>query len=72
MEEFRVDPQVTTPEAQAAYIEQGRKLFAFNQTIPFTPENLAATKALFGEHHRRRQPCQNHQNHSSEGKLIMK
>ena len=49
MEEFRVDPRVTTPEAQAAYIEQGRKLFAFNQTIPFTPENIEATKALFGE-----------------------
>ena len=49
MEAFRVDPRVTTPEAQAAYIEQGRKLFAFNQTVPFTPENLAATKALFGE-----------------------
>lgn len=32
MEEFRVDPRVTTPEAQAMYIEQGRKLFAFNQT----------------------------------------
>jgi len=49
MEEFRVDPRVTTPEAQAAYIEQGRKLFAFNQTVPFTPENIEATKALFGE-----------------------
>ncbi len=49
MEEFRVDPRVTTPEARAMYIEQGRKLFAFNQTIPFTPENIAATKALFGE-----------------------
>ena len=49
MEGFRVDPRVTTPEAQAMYIEQGRKLFAFNQTIPFTPENIAATKALFGE-----------------------
>lgn len=49
MEEFRVDPRVTTPEAQAAYIEQSRKLFAFNQTIPFTPENIEATKALFGE-----------------------
>lgn len=49
MEEFRVDPRVTTPEAQAMYIEQGRKLFAFNQTIPFTPENIEATKALFGE-----------------------
>ena len=48
MEAFRVDPRVTTPEAQAAYIEQGRKLFAFNQTVPFTPENLAATKVLFG------------------------
>lgn len=47
MEEFRVDPRVTTPEAQAAYIEQGRKLFAFNQTVPFTPENIEATKALF-------------------------
>jgi hypothetical protein len=70
MEAFRVDPRVTTPEAQAAYIEQGRKLFAFNQTVPFTPENIEATKALFGQHHRRRQPCQNHQNHSSEGKLI--
>ena len=49
MEEFRVDPRVTTLEAQAMYIEQGRKLFAFNQTIPFTPENIEATKALFGE-----------------------
>ena len=49
MKEFRVDPRVTTPEAQAMYIEQGRKLFAFNQTIPFTPENIEATKALFGE-----------------------
>ena len=49
MEAFRVDPRVTTPEAQAAYIEQGRKVFALNQTVPFTPENLAATKALFGE-----------------------
>ena len=49
MEEFRVDPRVTTPEARAMYIEQGRKLFAFNQTIPFTPENIEATKALFGE-----------------------
>ena len=36
MEAFRVDPRVTTPEAQAMYIEQGRKLFAFNQTVPFT------------------------------------
>ena len=44
MEEFRVDPRVTTPEARAMYIEQGRKLFAFNQTIPFTPENIEATK----------------------------
>ena len=42
MEEFRVDPRVTTPEAQAKYIEQGRKLFAFNQTIAFTPENAEA------------------------------
>jgi hypothetical protein len=42
MEEFRVDPRVTTPEARAMYIEQGRKLFALNQTIPFTPENIAA------------------------------
>ena len=49
MEEFRVDPRVTTPEARAMYIEQGRKLFAFNQTIPFTPENIEATKALFGD-----------------------
>jgi acetyltransferase-like isoleucine patch superfamily enzyme len=49
MEEFRVDPRVTTPEAQAMYIEQGRKLFAFNQTIPFTPENIEPTQALFGE-----------------------
>ena len=49
MEEFRVDPRVTTPLARAMYIEQGRKLFVFNQTIPFTPENIAATKALFGE-----------------------
>ena len=49
MNEFRVDPRVTTPEAQAMYIEQGRKLFAFNQTIPFTQENIEATKALFGE-----------------------
>ena len=49
MEAFRVDPRVTTPEAQAAYIEQGRRLFAFNQTVPFTPENIEATKALFGE-----------------------
>ncbi len=39
MEGFRVDPRVTTPEARAMYIEQGRKLLAFNQTIPFTPEN---------------------------------
>lgn len=44
MEGFRVDPRVTTPEAQAMYIEQGRKLFAFNQTIPFTPENIVVTK----------------------------
>ena len=49
MEEFRVDPRVTTPEAQAAYIEQGRKVFALNQTVPFTPENIETTKALFGE-----------------------
>ena len=41
--------EVTTPEARAMYIEQGSKLFAFNQTIPFTPENIDATKALFGE-----------------------
>ena len=49
MEEFRVDPRVTTPEAQAQYIEQGRKLFEFNHTIAFTPENIAAAKALFGD-----------------------
>ena len=49
MEEFRVDPRVTTPEVRAMFIEQGRKLFTFNQTIPFTPENIEATKALFGE-----------------------
>ena len=45
MEGFRVDPRVTTPEAQAMYIEHGRKLFAFNQTIAYTPENIEATKA---------------------------
>ena len=45
----KMDPRVTTPEARAMYIEQGCKLFAFNQTIPFTPENIEATKALFGE-----------------------
>ena len=49
MEGFRVDPRVTTPEAQAMYIEQGRKLFAFNQTIAFTSENAEAAKALFGD-----------------------
>ena len=49
MEGFRVDPQVSTPEMQAMFIEQGRKLFALNQTIPFTPEIIEATKALFGE-----------------------
>ena len=49
MEGFRVDPRVTSPEAQAMYIEQGRRLFAFNQTIPFTPENHEATQALFGD-----------------------
>jgi len=49
MEEFRVDPRVTTPEAQALYIEQGKVLFKFNNTIPFTPENIAATKELFGD-----------------------
>ena len=49
MEEFRVDPRVTTPEAQAMFIEQGRKLFVFNQTIAFTPENAEAAKALFGD-----------------------
>ena len=49
MEEFRVDPRVTTPEAQAKYIEQGKVLFKFNNTIAFTPENIAATKELFGD-----------------------
>ena len=46
MEEFRVDPRVTTPEARAMYIEQGRKLFAFNQTR---------------QCHRRRKSCQTDQ-----------
>ena len=45
MEGFRVDPRVTTPEAQAMYIEQGRKLFAFNQTIAFTPENAESSQS---------------------------
>ena len=45
MEGFRVDPRVTTPEAQAMFIEQGRKLFAFNQTIAFTPENAVVAAA---------------------------
>ena len=45
MEGFRVDPRVTTPEAQAMYIEQGKRLFAFNQTIAFTPEHAEAAAA---------------------------
>ncbi len=48
MQEFRVDPRATTPEEQAKYIEQGKALFEFNNTIPFTPENGTATKKLFG------------------------
>jgi hypothetical protein len=49
MQEFRVDPQLMMPEEQAKYMEQSKVLFKFNNTIPFTPENLATTKELFGE-----------------------
>jgi len=49
MQEFRVDPRLTTPEEQAKYMEQSKVLFKFNNTIPFTPENLEATRELFGE-----------------------
>lgn len=49
MEAFRVDPAVSTPETRAMFIEQGRKVFALNQTVAFTPEHIEATKALFGE-----------------------
>ena len=49
MEEFRVDPRVSSPEARAVYLQQATIQFRFNNCIPYSQEAAAAAKELFGD-----------------------
>ena len=49
MEEFRVDPRLTSPEEQAKYMQQGALLHRFNNCMPYSAEKQEAAKALFGD-----------------------
>jgi acetyltransferase-like isoleucine patch superfamily enzyme len=49
MEEFRVDPKLTTDEERAEGVRQAQVLFKLNHTMPYTDEYNALVKELFGE-----------------------
>ena len=49
MEEFRVDPRLTTDEERAEGVRQAQVLFKLNHTMPYTDEYNALVKELFGD-----------------------
>ena len=49
MEDFRVDPRLTTDEERAEGVRQAQVLFKLNHTMPYTDEYNALVKELFGD-----------------------
>ena len=48
MQEFIVDPRLSTPEELAEGMRQAQTLFKLNHTMPYTDEYNALAKELFG------------------------